>query len=180
MVNTQITKWSNLQRDELKEEVLHAIMGQGMGGSTQYLLFTDAYFEKIGDEKTKNEVLNIIKEFAEDIGALPSSRAIYLLGELPILDKKETILRIIGLLNPIVEDILKGEGVPDSSADVFDYICELNKLIGRLNLFEGKLFLENQTAYLQYPMPEPITKEYYFYHLCARSAAESLRLLQNN
>ena len=148
-----------------------------MGGATQYLHFIPDYFEKIGDQKIKEDVIKIITKLAEDFENLASSRAVYLLGELPIPNKQRKVLDIIQRLDPILETIIGANEVPETCMKYLDYICEINKLIGKLKIVEAKPFLEKQAKYALRRMPSSVTNEYYAYHLSGKSAEASLSLL---
>lgn len=163
---------------ELKDKIVNIIMGQGMGGSTQYLHFISDYFEKIGEQRIREDVLKIITEIAEDFEDPASSRAVYVLGELSIPNKELIFLEVTRRLDPILDKIIGAMEIPESSMKYLVYFCELNKLIGKFNISEAKSFLEKQARYLQRPMPQPNSNEHYVYHFLGKSAAEALKSMR--
>ncbi len=166
-----ISEWIQLTYEELKEEIKKNIMGFGMGGSTAHYHFAGEYKKKVDNTELKQSVDSILLELIGDI--IYGGRAIFICTDLRIEGAKEKICSALKKADDLFERMKQTPAVKDWST-YFGYLWELNSAVGRLNIEEAKDFLIKQLYPLKGPMPEPVTKEYYLYHL-AKSALEALR-----
>ncbi len=168
-----ISEWNCLSKEDLREEIKKKILGFGMGGSTAHYQFVTEYQKKIKNTELEQRVNKILLELVDDVKSDAGGRAVYICATLQLEDAKERILLAIQKSNDIFIVIEKTTLGTDWSI-CFQYLKDLDWAVGILNIIEAKDFLTKQLDPLKGPMPEPVTKEYYLYHL-AKSALEALR-----
>lgn len=170
-------KWVHLNLRELKEEVIHAILGSGMGASSQYLNFMQDYYLKIDVPELKIKVLEIITEVLAEVESEVASRAIYIYSTLDVEDKKINILALTDKVDHLIGEIHGGKVPSNTLMKYLEYITELNRAIGRLQIFEAEPFIIKQIRILKNPAPAPPADEFFVYQLSGKSALATLKIL---
>lgn len=167
------SEWSQLSDEELQAEIRKNLQGLGGWEADRYLSFIPEYYRKLNDNETRKRVNGVLIKLMSEVAYGVGERAIYVSSSLFLDNTAQRILEIVGKTDRIFEIISKSPVVEDWSTYI-GYLRELNNAVSRLNLVEAKDFLVKQLAPLRSPLPKPVTKEYYLYHL-AQTALEALK-----
>jgi hypothetical protein len=174
---SDVTTWICLNHEELRKEIRSTILGQGMASSSQYLRFNEEYLARIESPELLNNVIRILVETMKDVQDDAASRALYIFTSLTVDDKQQVVLELIrskeGNISKLTNSSLP---VPDLMRNL-EYLCELNRAIGRLFLVEGKEFLVKQLKTGRKTTPIPPSNEFFVHELSEKSALQSLRVL---
>ncbi len=166
-------EWDRLSDEELKIEIRKNIQGLGGWQAYHYLSFIPEYYTKLENSETKKKVDGILIELMSEVGYGVGERSIHICSNLRLENITERVLGIIGKTDQMFEIIRKSPVAEDWSTYI-DYIREINNAVRFLNIVEAKDFLVKQLGPLDNPVPQPVTKEFYLYHL-AQSALDTLK-----
>jgi hypothetical protein len=174
-----VSEWDNLSDEQMEKEIKRKIIGAesgGMDAGLKYIDFIQECYEKIATTDLRGRLNNILFELIDDIDSGVGERVIYILSNLQLRGVKEKLLEIVKNSRPLFDKMAKAPSLEAKDwSNYMSYITELNNAIGRLKIAEAKDFLLKQLAPLKGAAPPPLTKEYYLYYMCARSALKALK-----
>ncbi len=170
-----ICKWDNLSDNELKEQIINSIADpSGMSAWAQTISFVPDIYNHISNDNLRKRVNQILLQLIDDTHGWVGERAIYICSEIPLEGIREKLINILQSVQDIFRSIDITTKLEDCTNE-FSYIMQLNIAIGKLQISEGKDFLLKQLIPLKKTAPPPLTKEYYLYHMSAKSALKALR-----
>ena len=175
MIGEWISHWGNLSDHELEEQITNSIADPG-GWSAweQTMKFIPDIYNQIVNDNLKKRVNQILLRLTDNPHGWVGERAIYVCSEIPIEGIREKLIYILQTVHEILMTIDIAKKVEDCINEI-SYIMQLNIAIGKLKISQGKDFLLKQLAPLKRTAPPPLTKEYYLYHMSAKSALQALR-----
>lgn len=181
-VNENVSNWDKYSDEELKDTVKKIIIGYGLDGmaaGNAYIDFIPKYYTKINNITTKERINKILFELIDDSKSSYAAGAIYICSTLQLMGIKEILLGIIDKVDNILKYIEEANDIRDRKFLIFiQYLSALNMAIGRLRISESKDYLIEQLSLLKKPVPLPLTKEYYIYQICGRSAFLALKEIE--
>jgi hypothetical protein len=170
-----VSDWDNLNDNELREQIINSISDPGGWSSwEQTIRFIPGIYNQISNDNLKKRVNKILLQLTDDVHTWVGERAIYICSEIPLEGIREKLINILQTVQNIFKSIDVVKKLEDCMNEI-SYIMQLNIAIGKLQINEGKDFLLKQLTPLKKPAPPPLTKEYYLYHMSAKSALKALR-----
>ena len=145
----------------------HKIQGLGAG-------FIPDIYNQIPNDNLRIRVNKILLQLIDDAHGWVGERTIYICSEIPLEGIRGKLINVLQTVQNIFKSIDIAKNLEDCMNEI-SYIMQLNIAIGKLKVNEGKDFLIKQLNPLKNPAPPPPTKEYYLYHMSAKSALKALR-----
>jgi hypothetical protein len=166
--STPMSEWGSLNDEALEKEIKDILWGDYEWGKSSV-----SFVRQIKNDELRGRIDRIILALMDDIqfGRYAMSIAPDILEPERFRSK---VLAIVKTSQALFQKIDLSKRVEDCMNE-FMYIIELNTAIGKLRIIEAEDFLLKQLTPLKKPAPPPLTKEYYFYYGCARSALKALK-----
>jgi hypothetical protein len=181
-MNESVSDWDKHSDEQLKDTVEKIIVGYGLGGmaaGNAYIDFIPRYYTKMDNITTKERIDKILFELIDDSQSSYGAGAIYICSSLKLAGIKEKLLGIMDKADNILGYIKEADDIQDRTFNILiQYLSALNMAIGQLKISESKDYLIEQLSLLKKSAPPPLTKEYYLYYICGRSAFLALKEIE--